>query len=541
MKKLILLLVICSLAVQAHSAELTARLTHVDASGYPVIEAMLRVYHDKAFVLSTEQLLVEENAAKVAEFKLAGQDFTHYLVLVVDRSSSIETAMPDIKKAAAVLVESLAGPVNIAILSFGSDIDINHDFSGDKKSLNSAIGKIRPWGGTALFDAMYEACEELNTKAGLNDLKTIVCLTDGQDSTPSGRNRLSRHEPQEVTKSALDKNIRVICLGLGDDIDGEFLSSIASETGSWYLQTATSDQLSDLCDKLSTRLKLKKHYRLSYNSPFPADKNPRRLIRVTLKHAGLEAADTRQYHTPTRSKNLAIDASEKEKKLSLDELLEHFAVSRLERSLLVSRIKLPPTQAVHGLTLASFQGLSALECRSLINQAHQIIAGKHQQNFASRKKYLDEHLASVDRLLRNCYAQAEAPRVRESESQKIARFIEFLNIRRQEIELLGKQAYEEYLIEFKSSLAELDYFEKTQIGGEKFDEAFFSGNIANRTQALQELGDSYVEEIAANQQKLREKFAVSDKSEDKIKSSPASAGSKLDVSLPDLPEIKTLD
>ena len=540
MKRIMMVVVLILMAVSGYAAELTARLTHVDASGFPVIEAMLRVYHDKPFELANELLAVEESDTGVAEFRLAEQDFTHYLILVVDRSSSIEAAMPDVKKAAAGLVKSLAGPVNISIMSFGSDIDTDHNFSTDKKSLVGAVAKIRPWGGTALFDALYEACEELNTRAGINDLKTIICLTDGQDSTPSGQHRLSRHEPHEVTKSALDKNIRVITLGLGNDIDGEFLGGIASETGGWYLQTATSDQLAELCDKLSTRLKLKKHYRLSYNSPVPANEKPSRILKVTLKYAGLEATSSRQYHTPTRVKVLAVAAAEQEKPLSIDEMLEHFNLERSDRSLLISRIRLPVNQAVHGLSLASFKGLSAVDCRNLINQAHQQVAEKHQQNFAARKKYLDEHLASVDRLLKTFYAKAEAPRIREEESQKVARFIEFLNLRRQEVELLGKRSYEEYLIEFKSSLAELEYFEKTQVGGEKFDEAFFAGNTASRTLALQELDNRFVEEIAANQQKLRERFAA-DETAKPAHSSPAGASSSLDISLPDLPEIKTLD
>jgi hypothetical protein len=264
------------------------------------------------------------------------------------------------------------------------------------------------------------------------------------------------------------------------------------------------------------------------------------VLKVTLKHAGLEATSSRPYHTPTRVKSLAVAAAEQEKPLSIDEMLEHFNLERSDCSHLVSRIKLPANQPVHGLSFASFNGLSAKDCRQLINQAHQMAAEKHQQNFAIRKKYLDGHLSSVDRLLKEFYAKAEAPRVREAESIKIARFIEFLNLRRQEIELLGKRAYEEYLIEFKCSLAELEYFEKTLIGGEKFDEAFFASNTAARTQALQDLDNRFVEEIAANQQKLREKFAA-DEPAQSGKTSPADTAPSLDISLPDLPEIKTLD
>lgn len=229
-----------------HAEEFSTRITHIDATGFPVIEAMLRVYHSKAFEFNPENLIIEENGNKIPDFALKKQNFRHYLVLVIDRSSSIESAMPDVKKAAAKLIESLAGSVSISIISFGSDIDINHDFSNDGKSLIEAVEKMRPWGGTALFDAIYESCEELQATAGLNDLKTVIFLTDGQDSTPSGQERLSHRGPEEVAKYAIDKGIRVINLGLGEDIDPKFLEGLASETGGWYLQTATSDQLIEL-------------------------------------------------------------------------------------------------------------------------------------------------------------------------------------------------------------------------------------------------------------------------------------------------------
>lgn len=530
---------LCVSAVAANCAELTTKITHVDASGFPVIEAMLRVYSDQRPEMASPSLVVEENSRRINEFSLINQNFTHYLVLLIDRSSSIEQAMPDVKKAATGLVDSLAGSVNISVMSFGSDIDIDHDFSDDKKSLNSAILKIRPWGGTALFDALYDSCEELNKKAGLNDLKTVVCLTDGQDSTPSGQHRLSRHEPEEVSKIALDSNIRVINLGLGNEIDSDFLSGLASETGGWYLQTATSDQLASLCDNLSQRLKLKKHYRLSYNSPLPTSESPRRTLKVSISHSGLNAECNRSYHIPTQVKALALATAATEKNLSLEDLLQHFEIVEPDRYRLTDRLRLPQTEPVYGLTLASFNGLSSENCRDLINQGHQQVAIKHQQSFDKRKGYLDEHLSCIDRLLQQFYSKAETPRISEAESIKIARFVEFLNFRREEVDLLARQAYEEYLIELKFSQAELEYFEKTQIGREKFVEAFFGANTASRTLALQQVSNQYVELIAANQQKLREKFSAT--AAGKGDSAPASTGQNLDFSLPKLPEIKTID
>jgi hypothetical protein len=539
MKKLLITVLLCAATNLLGAEELTTKITHIDASGFPVIEAMLRIYSDQQPEINLPEPKILENDTEIGKFTLAPQNFSHYLVLLLDRSSSIEEAMPDVKNAAVSLVDSLAAVINISLMSFGSDIDIDHDFSQNRKSLDAAILKIRPWGGTALFDALYDSCEELNKRAGLNDLKTIICLTDGQDSTPSGQHRLSRHEPHEVTKIAVDSNIRVINLGLGNDIDIEFLSGLASATGGWYLQTATSDQLTNLCARLSRRLKLKRHYRLSYNSPLPASESPRRTLKVSISHNSMQAESTRTYHVPTQVKALAVETASEKSNLSIEELLEHFAIEETDRMLLAKRLRLPQTEPVYGLTLASFNGLSVENCRELINQAHQAVANKHQQNFNRRKSYLDEHLHCVDNLLKLFYSRAEESRVSESEQQKIARFIEFLDFRREEIELMSKQAYEEYLIDLKFSQAELEYFEKTQVGREKFSEAFFAGNLASRTLALQNIGNQFVELTAANQQQLREKFAVSGTG--KSNSSSASSSANLENTRPALHEIRPLD
>lgn len=104
---------------------------------------------------------------------------------------------------------------------------------------------------------------------------------------------------------------------------------------------------------------------------------------------------------------------------------------------------------------------------------------------------LDKYLGCVDRLLGIFYQKAEATGVKQTEAEKIARFIAFLDLRRNELETLNQKVYEQYLVNFKATEDELAYFEKTQVRGEKFDEGFFAQNNASQTRALEMLENKY--------------------------------------------------
>lgn len=537
-----LLLLLLFVTLPGHTEDLTAKINHVNATGFPVVEAMLRVYFSSPVELQTSNLSVFENDQKIENFSLSKQDFQHYLVLAIDRSSSIETAMPDVKAAAKNLIESLAASVSISIISFASDIDIDHSFSNKTGSLTSAIDKIRPWGGTTLFDAIYESCEELQSAAGLNDLKTVICLTDGHDSTPSGQHRLSQRGPEEVTRFAMDKGIRVITLGLGDDIDAEFLGGLASDTGGWYLHTATSDQLSSLSKTLSNRIKLKRHYRLVYNSLNTVIDNHSRNLRVEVTWEKQKATASRAFHIPTKASAQIADTVGAEK-LSLDELMDYFEISGAQRNALTEKILLPPAQPVHGLTTASFRGLSAANCRILINQAQQRFAEMHQQNFDMQKSFIEQYLAPVDSLINMLYQKIDASGIKESARENMAALLEYLQLRREGLEMMQQQVYEQYLIKFQTSGNELQYFEKTQVGGEKLNEDFFALNTASQTRSLRSVEAKFADKLMENQQKIEEKFVkrLAQQASPTQQLPIATSSHKLDLSLPRLPQIKTLD
>lgn len=506
MKKFLLaVLVFLALAQNCYAKEFSAKITHIDSTSFPEIEVLMRVYYQESFELDPENVELKENGQKVATFSLEPQNFKHFMVLLIDRSSSIEKAMKKVKHAAAGFIKSLISGVSFSIVSFGSDIDFNHDFSQNPDSLINSIKKIRPWGGTALYDAIFDSCEELQAKAGLNDLKTVVCISDGQDSTPSGKTQLSKRNADEVCRYAIDKGVRVITLGLGEDIDGEFLAKIASSTEGWYLQTATANELARLCQSLSTRIKRRRHYKLKYKTPDLQLTSDARSVGANITISGNNTDCKRSYHAPNGvvSGQTPEDAI-KDKKTTLKQLLETFEVETDEIKFLTEAIHVPHPEPVYGLTLGSFERANISECRILINNSREQIANQHRKNLEMQQKFLKQYQQIIDRRLKRSYLMVDASGMPALKRARLSLFIQFLQYRYEEVELLLQKVYEQYLVNLQTSLVELNYFDRTQVTGEKLDEKFFDTNASTKAIASASVKNKF----SRLQSELKEKMSA---------------------------------
>ena len=61
---------------------------------------------------------------------------------------------------------------------------LTQDFTGNEDLLNTGIQKLRPGGGTALFDSLYQTCHQqmLSLRDDFDVRKVIVLVSDGDDN-----------------------------------------------------------------------------------------------------------------------------------------------------------------------------------------------------------------------------------------------------------------------------------------------------------------------------------------------------------------------
>ena len=514
MKRIFIVLFLMIMAAGAGMGkDFASEVLQVNSAGFPKIGVMLKVFSKEPDELKADNFVISEDKTGISSFDLAFQKNRHYMVLVVDRSSSIEPAMNEVKRAAASFALSMVGDVSMSVLSFASDIDFSHAFSNDGNSLVEAINKLRPWGGTALYDALYSACDELQNKAGRADLKTVVCLTDGRDSTPNGQTPMSTRTPEQVKKYAVEKGIRLITVGLGNDIDEAILKDFAGATGGWYLQTTTPEQLSKLYEALSRRMKLERYYQLSYTTPKPERDGTRREIEIASSLKGFKDQGKGYYTAPTMTvhKPEPTEAGQPGRggKMTVATVFNDLDIAGPDSVFLTGPITPPPASPVFGLNRASLLGLSDAEAQSVIEQARARVSSEHQANYDRQKKYLDAYKQGLEKIAQGVEKKAAEPGLKDYEKPRIEYRRQYLQLRQEEVSLHLQEAWEKYQIKLKSAMDEMDFYQKTQLSGGDDDEGFFDRNSASATASLNDSYRKYAYLIGQHHEKMAQHFGES--------------------------------
>jgi len=67
-----------------------------------------------------------------------------------------------------------------ALYGFNDEVTLLQDFSRDLGRFRQTLGKLRPSGGTSLYDALYLAADTIDKRSGRH---VVVLVTDGSDTT----------------------------------------------------------------------------------------------------------------------------------------------------------------------------------------------------------------------------------------------------------------------------------------------------------------------------------------------------------------------
>ena len=105
--------------------------------------------------------------------------------IMLDTSSSIRTRFKFEQDSALDFFLELLKPGDLAFVE-GFDIQtaLTQDYTGNVDKLNQGIRKLRPGGGTALFDNLYTTCQKqmLTLRETTDVRKVIILVSDGDDN-----------------------------------------------------------------------------------------------------------------------------------------------------------------------------------------------------------------------------------------------------------------------------------------------------------------------------------------------------------------------
>lgn len=142
------------------------------------------------------------------------------VVLIVDKSSSMEGRKIDLARQAAIgVVENLRPIDSVGVLIFDNSFQwaVPIRKAEDRSMIKRLIAGITPDGGTQIAPALTEAYNRILPQKGV--FKHIVLLTDGISE---------EGDAMTLSRQALANKVTISTVGLGQDVNRAFLEKVAS-------------------------------------------------------------------------------------------------------------------------------------------------------------------------------------------------------------------------------------------------------------------------------------------------------------------------
>ena len=187
--------------------------------------------------------------------------------IVIDASTSIRTRFQFEQQSAVEFLLSILKSRSDRAFVMGFDVTptVTQDWTNNLDSLEAGINRLRPGGGTALFDAVYTACrDKLLSERGAEPVrKAMILISDGDDNQ-------SRVHTDEAIKMCQRSETIIYAIstnwtpsrGRGDKV----LTDMAEETGGHVFFPPSVEEMSTSFKNIEEELR--SQYMLNY---VPAD------------------------------------------------------------------------------------------------------------------------------------------------------------------------------------------------------------------------------------------------------------------------------
>jgi Ca-activated chloride channel homolog len=128
--------------------------------------------------LARKDFRVYEDNAPQAITTFFSEDIPLEIVVAMDVSGSMKDSMPTVKVAVKKFLSALRPADRVTVLTFNDTVFTLAKPSIDLASRLKAVDRMRAWGGTALYEVIVKAVEQLGRQPGR---RALVVFTDGED------------------------------------------------------------------------------------------------------------------------------------------------------------------------------------------------------------------------------------------------------------------------------------------------------------------------------------------------------------------------
>ena len=214
--------------------------------------------------LGKENFRVFEDSKEQTISIFKHEDVAVSIGLVVDNSRSMEPRKKRLDAAALSFVQRGNPDDETFIVHFDDRPKLTHDFTDNIPDLEHALTTTRPFGQTAIYDALILALEHMGRAK--HTKKVILLITDGVDNS-------SHHTVDEAVEVAKRSGVAIYTVGLLSAFEGqkaeETLVHLAETTGGRAYFPENVDQARMSMERVARDLR--EQYLLGYFSTNPRD------------------------------------------------------------------------------------------------------------------------------------------------------------------------------------------------------------------------------------------------------------------------------
>jgi VWFA-related protein len=215
------------------------------------------------------------------------------MVMAIDASGSMVKTVDTVRMAARRFVAAVRPQDSLALITFADRPSFAHMLGTNRQFTVDAIDSYKAFGGTALYDALYNALLTLKSTPGR---RAVVVLTDGRDENNPGTGPGSEHTFDDVLKMIRTVDAAVFPIALGTRVDRDILQKLAAESGGQAYFPADVSMLDQ--PYRSVIENLRRRYVLSYTSSNSTHDGTWRVVEIRSRIAGLRIATRGGYFAP---------------------------------------------------------------------------------------------------------------------------------------------------------------------------------------------------------------------------------------------------
>ena len=194
----------------------------------------------------------------------------------------------------------------VAVFKFSEGVELLAEFTRSQRTLERALGRVKPENGTSLYDAVLLASEELEEREGR---RVIAVITDGGDTTSYSGFDIALEAAHAADAVIFGIVVQPIRSDAGRNVGGEnALRAMADNTGGQVFLPAGQEELDRTFDRILESLRTQ--YLLAYYPPPHDDPKTRfRRVQVQVTEPEAEVSARAGYYVPEERRLLPESVS----------------------------------------------------------------------------------------------------------------------------------------------------------------------------------------------------------------------------------------